>query len=143
MAPACWVEARAGGSCYALANQTQEATRRQAGARLSVQDVRRADRGQPVRRLGAVLAGSLLGFVAGLAAHLVGFAFFPAIIWGEAALTYSDGKRPFWDRTDWWDAVPFVMALIGGLLALVVTRGHRRASNSTQQPTTAPSGARG
>ena len=39
MAPACWVEARAGGSCYALANQTQEATRRQAGARLSVQDV--------------------------------------------------------------------------------------------------------
>ena len=39
MAPACRVEARAGGSCYALANQTQEATRRQAGARLSVQDV--------------------------------------------------------------------------------------------------------
>jgi len=38
-AQASGLEARDGGWCYALANQTQEATRRQAGARLSVQDV--------------------------------------------------------------------------------------------------------
>ena len=41
-APACGLEARDGVRCYALANQTQEATRRQAGARLSVKDVGQA-----------------------------------------------------------------------------------------------------
>jgi hypothetical protein len=95
-----------------------------------------------VKRFGAVLVGTLLGLLVGLVVHLVGFAFFPALIWSEDALTCSDGKGNFYDRTDWWDAVPFVVALLGGLLAVLLTSRHRRASNTTPQPTSAPSGAR-
>jgi hypothetical protein len=63
-----------------------------------------------VKRVAAVLVWTLLGLVVGLVVYFVGLVFFPGVISGEAALTYADGKVPFWDRTDWWDAVPVGIA---------------------------------
>jgi len=82
-----------------------------------------------------VIAATALGLILGVGAWFVGWCGFPGLIYGEAALTYSDGKPNFYDRTTWWDAVPLATAAVACLLALVLSRRHPGASNEPQQAT--------
>lgn len=79
----------------------------------------------PRARATRVLVAGVAGFIVGFGVWLVGWTMFPGLIYGQAALTYSDGKPRFYDRTDWWDAVPLVGAALASLLALVISRRHR------------------
>ena len=86
--------------------------------------VRRAMPDAPRARALRAVVGGVVGLLVGFAVWL-GWTIFPGLIYGQAALTYSDGKPRFWDRNDWWDAVPLVSAALGALLALVMSPRHR------------------
>ena len=75
-----------------------------------------------MRRWLVLLAATLVGLGVGVVVWGAGFVFFPGWVFGDAALTFSDGKPPFYDRTTWWDAVPLVGAVVGCSLAAAFTR---------------------
>lgn len=77
---------------------------------------------------------TVIGFAVGVVVNVTGVFCFPGTLFGEAALTHSDGKPNFYDRTTWWDAVPLVGAAVGFVIAWLMSRRRRRGTDSPPQP---------
>jgi len=86
-----------------------------------------------MRRAIWVVMATVVGLAFGILVNVVGVFGFPGVLFGEAALTHSDGKPNFYDRTTWWDVVPLVGAALGFVLAWLMTKRRRVAPVSPQQ----------
>lgn len=86
-----------------------------------------------MRRALCVVLATVVGLVVGVVVNLIGVFCFPGVLFGEAALTHSDGKPNFYDRTTWWDTVPIIGAALGFLLAWRLSKRVRGAPDATPQ----------